>query len=180
MVGFCVLVNEEDEEDADDDDEPFNRTAESGGAGGLHLNRLHDHGSKRDEVAEPSPASRQVSYLPKGSEIIGTLVFEGPLVIDGRVQGDISGRDKIIVDENGVVAADKISAYSVVIGGTVKVNALTGRRVVILATARIAGKVVAEVLSMHEGAQFEGNLLAGKCRDFSHTELSRTGRAPLF
>jgi cytoskeletal protein CcmA (bactofilin family) len=134
------------------------------------------------KVAEPPPASRQDSYLPIGSEIIGTLFFEGPVVVDGHVEGDISGGEKITIDENGVVAADKISADSVVIGGAVNVNTLTGRRVVILATARIVGDcdVVAEVLSMHEGAQFEGKVLAGKCRDLSHTELSRTGRAPLF
>jgi cytoskeletal protein CcmA (bactofilin family) len=155
---------------------------DSGGANGAHLKVPHDPARRPDEVAELSQASEPHSYLPKGSEIIGTLFFEGPVAIDGHVEGDITGGDKIAVGENGLVTADKITADSVVIGGAVKVNKVTGRRVVILATARIAGEchIAAGVLSMHEGAQFEGNVLAGECRDFSHAELLRTRRAPRF
>ncbi len=118
---------------------------------------------RRDESAEQSPASAQDSYLPKGTEITGSLFFQGPAVIDGRVQGEIQGADQIAINENGVVTADKISARSVVIGGVVKVKTIKGRLVKILATGRVVADLAAHLLSIHEGAQFQGNVLAGEC-----------------
>jgi len=120
----------------------------------------------RSEVVEPSPASGQDSYLPKGIEIIGgPLFFEGPVVIDGYVEGDITARDTVVVNENGIVTADKINAGSVVIGGTVKVNTVTGNVIEILATGTVVGDLASQLFCLHEGAQFEGNVQAGECRE---------------
>jgi cytoskeletal protein CcmA (bactofilin family) len=125
---------------------------------------LSNETSRSQAVVEPSLPSRQDSYLPKGTEIIGGLFFEGPVIIDGHVDGDITARDKVVVDQNGVVRADKISAGSVVIGGAVKVNSITGHLIEILATGRVVGDLTSQLFCIHDGAQFEGNVQAGECR----------------
>ena len=111
---------------------------------------------KPDGVAEPSSATRQDSHLAKGTEIIGTLFFEGTVVIDGHVEGEIIGQDKITVGENGFVTANRISAASIVIAGAVKVKTIASRRIEILPTGKVWGDLASPVLSIHEGARFEG------------------------
>lgn len=111
---------------------------------------------KSDGAAEAASAIRQNSNLAKGTEIIGTLFFEGPVTIDGQVEGEITGQDKITVGENGFVTAKKISAASIVIAGTVKVNRIASRRIEILPTGKVWGDLASPVLSIHKGARFEG------------------------
>jgi cytoskeletal protein CcmA (bactofilin family) len=107
-------------------------------------------------ATEPLSATRRDSRLAKGCEIIGTLFFEGPAIIDGQVEGKISGRDEITVGENGSITTDELSAPSVVIAGTVKVKTIASRRVEILPTGRVWGDLTSPILNVHKGAQFEG------------------------
>jgi cytoskeletal protein CcmA (bactofilin family) len=111
---------------------------------------------KLKPVTEPSPVTRRDSRLAKGCEIIGTVFFEGPAIIDGQVDGKISGRDKITVGENGSITSDELSAPSVVIAGSVRVKTIASRRVEILPIGRVWGDLTSTKLNVHEGAQFEG------------------------
>jgi len=111
---------------------------------------------KLKPVTEPLSATWRDSHLAKGCEIIGTVFFEGPAIIDGQVDGKISGRDKITVGENGSITSDELSAPSVVIAGSVRVKTIASRRVEILSTGRVWGDLTSSKLNVHEGAQFEG------------------------
>src|SRR5271154_5236116 len=82
--------------------------------------------------AEPLAATRRDSRITKGSEIIGTVFFAGPAVVDGQMEGEISGEDEITVGEDGSITSDELRAPSVVIAGTVKVKTIASRRVEIL------------------------------------------------
>ncbi|MGA9725798.1 MAG: polymer-forming cytoskeletal protein [Candidatus Binatus sp.] len=110
-------------------------------------------------ATEPLSATRRDSRLAKGCEIIGTVFFEGPAIIDGQVEGKVSGRDKIMVGENGSITTDELSAPSVVIAGTVKVKTIASRRVEILPTGRVWGDLTSPILNLHEGAHFVGRAL---------------------
>jgi cytoskeletal protein CcmA (bactofilin family) len=107
-------------------------------------------------VAETLSATRRDSRLARGCEIIGTVFFEGPAIIDGQVDGKVSGRDKITVGESGSITTDDLSAPSVVIAGTVRAKTIASRRVEILPTGRVWGDLTSPKLNVHEGAHFEG------------------------
>jgi cytoskeletal protein CcmA (bactofilin family) len=107
-------------------------------------------------VTDPLSAIRRDSRLAKGCEIIGTVFFDGPAIIDGHVEGKVSGRGKITVGENGSITTDELSAPSVVIAGTAKVKTIASRSVEILPTGRVWGDLSSPILSLHEGAHFEG------------------------
>ena len=111
---------------------------------------------KLKPVTEPLSATRRDSRLAKGCEIIGTVFFEGPAIIDGQVDGKIGGRDMITVGENGSITSDELNAPSVVIAGSVRVKTIASRRVEILSTGRVWGDLTSPKLNVHEGAQFEG------------------------
>ena len=137
----------------------------------------------KPEIARPQAAAGSSSVVPtqsclgKGSEIIGTVVFEGPIIIDGKVEGNIEGPGKITVGENGSVVTTSLRTDSIVIGGTVKVKSISGRRIEILPTGKVWGDLASPSLLIHEGAQFVGKAFAQQTQRASDAPGTRTRKA---
>ena len=102
------------------------------------------------------PAGEARAYLDKGSKISGKLFFEGPVRIDGQVDGEISASDAVLVGESAVITA-QLKAASVVIAGKVSGDSIAGKRVEIRPTAKVFGNLTTPVLVVHDGALFEGH-----------------------
>jgi len=102
----------------------------------------------------------KILFSPRAPKSLAPCSSRGPVVIDGHVEGEITGQDKITVGENGFVTANKISAASIVIAGAVKVNTIASRRIEILPTGKVWSDLASPVLSIHEGARFEGQAFA--------------------
>jgi cytoskeletal protein CcmA (bactofilin family) len=135
----------------------------------LHQNEGNEISSapqvvKPNGVTDPLAATRRDSRLAKGSEIIGKVFFAGPAVVDGQMEGEISGEGEITVGEDGSIASDELRAPSVVIAGSVKVKTIESRRVEILATGKVWADLASPVLSIHEGAYFEGRAFVPKAK----------------
>ncbi len=93
------------------------------------------------------------SLVIKG-EISGTE----PLYIDGRVEGSINfGDSRITIGRNGDVTAN-ISAKEVVIMGSVKGNIQCTDRLDIRSEGSLIGDVVAERISVEDGAVLKGSV----------------------
>jgi len=107
--------------------------------------------------SQPAPAAGEArAYLDKGSKISGKLFFEGPVRIDGQVDGEISASDAVTVGESAVITA-QVRAASVVIAGKVSGDIIAGKRVEIRPTAKVYGNLTTPVLVVHDGALFEGH-----------------------
>jgi cytoskeletal protein CcmA (bactofilin family) len=104
--------------------------------------------------AAPAPEAR--AYLDKNSKISGKLFFEGPVRIDGQVDGEISASDAVVIGEGAVITA-QVKAASVVIAGKVSGDIIAGKRVEIRPTAKVFGNLTTPVLVVHDGALFEGH-----------------------
>ena len=106
-----------------------------------------------------APASQAISvreaYLGPDSKVEGKLNFQKSARIDGQMDGEILAVD-LIIGENALVTA-QIKAASVRVEGTIKGEIIASRRIEILASARVSGKVTSPILVMHEGAAFEGH-----------------------
>jgi cytoskeletal protein CcmA (bactofilin family) len=94
--------------------------------------------------------------LDRGSKITGKVSFEGPARIDGEVDGEISGKDSVVISESAVVTA-QIRAASVSVAGKVSGDIVATQRIEIRPNAKVSGNITAPVLVVHEGAQFEGH-----------------------
>lgn len=107
---------------------------------------------------QPAPAagSEARAYLDKGSKISGKLFFEGPVRIDGQVDGEISANDAVMVGESAVVTA-QVKAASVVIAGKISGDITASKRIEIRPTAKVFGNLTTPVLVVHDGALFEGH-----------------------
>jgi cytoskeletal protein CcmA (bactofilin family) len=106
------------------------------------------------QALAPAPEAR--AYLDKASKISGKLFFEGPVRIDGQVDGEISASDAVVIGESAVITA-QVKAASVVIAGKVSGDIIAGKRVEIRPTAKVFGNLTTPVLVVHDGALFEGH-----------------------
>jgi len=92
----------------------------------------------------------------------GSLVFSDPvnLRINGKFEGSLTTKGKLIIGKSANVAAD-ISGENIVISGIVRGNIKASVLLNLDATAQVHGDIEAAKLSIEEGAVFNG-----KCGTF--------------
>ncbi|MDR0400327.1 MAG: polymer-forming cytoskeletal protein [Treponema sp.] len=102
------------------------------------------------------------TILSEDIDFIGTLNFEKPFLIRGKLSGEIEARGLLVIDEKAVVEAN-ISASRVVIRGQVRGNVKAREKVELSMTGRLAGNVTAPEILMETGCVFNGLCtMAGK------------------
>jgi cytoskeletal protein CcmA (bactofilin family) len=95
------------------------------------------------------------TILSPDIDFSGTLNFEKPFLIRGRLSGEIAARGLLVVDEEAVVEAD-IRASRVVIRGLVKGNVTASEKVEVTVSGRLEGNVSAPEIFMETGCRFNG------------------------
>lgn len=116
---------------------------------------------------DPSPASapRNATLNTTDQATIGkSLIIKGEvtgseaLYIDGRVEGSINlSGNRVTVGRNGVVNAN-IAAREIVVLGKVRGNLTASDRVDIRTEGSLTGDVVAQRISIEDGAFFKGGI----------------------
>jgi len=117
--------------------------------------------------AEPAPAaaprnavinSAEQATIGKSLVIKGEVTGSESLYIDGRVEGSINlAGNRVTVGRNGVVAAN-INAREIVVLGKVRGNLVASDRVDIRSEGSLTGDVVAQRISIEDGAFFKGGI----------------------
>jgi cytoskeletal protein CcmA (bactofilin family) len=85
----------------------------------------------------------------------GTLNFEKPFLIRGRLSGEIVARGILVVDEEATVDAN-IHGTKVVIRGSVKGDVSASEKVEVTVTGKLMGNIVAPEIMMETGCVFNG------------------------
>jgi cytoskeletal protein CcmA (bactofilin family) len=105
---------------------------------------------------EITPEGKETfTFLARGFEFKGTLIFDGTVRIDGSVAGEIRSNGTIILGEHAVVEGD-VSAGTIVSGGKITGNVVATEKVHFLPTAVLRGDVMAPLVQMDEGVSFHG------------------------
>lgn len=105
-----------------------------------------------------SGASRNV--LSSDVEIKGTVKFTNDLVVDGKIEGEVSSDGNLTVGENARLKAE-IKTATVVVYGKVHGNITAADRVDLKSTAEVVGDIKAKTLSIESGAIFVGKSTVG-------------------
>src|SRR5512146_2126424 len=118
-------------------------------------------------IPEPTPvaAPRNASVNSQDQATIGkSLVIKGEvtgsesLYIDGRVEGSINlAGNRVTIGRNGIVNAN-ITAREIVVLGKVRGNLSASDRVDIRNEGSLTGDVVAQRISIEDGAFFKGGI----------------------
>jgi cytoskeletal protein CcmA (bactofilin family) len=87
----------------------------------------------------------------------GTLRCDSSLRLKGKVQGEISCSRTLVIEEGAEVNA-KVTAANAIVAGKLEGSIVCEGRLEIVATGRVSGELTAGVLSIQEGAFFEGHL----------------------
>lgn len=127
-----------------------------------------------DPVASPPPASAPHSQAPisrpaAGStrnilstdvEIKGTVKFTNDLVVDGKIEGEVSSNGNLTIGENARIKAE-IKTATVVVYGKVQGNITATDRIELKASAEIIGDIKTKTLTIEAGAIFVGKSTVG-------------------
>lgn len=95
------------------------------------------------------------TILSEDINFSGTLIFEKPFLIRGRLSGEINARGLLVVDEAAVVEAN-INASKVVIRGSVKGDVIASEKVEVTISGKLVGNVTAPEIFMETGCVFNG------------------------
>src|SRR6516165_2385357 len=138
-------------------------------------------------AADPPVASRPASAplntqeqatLGKSLVIKGEVTGSESLYIDGRVEGSINlPGNRVTVGRNGVVSAN-ISAREIVVLGKVRGNMTASDRVDIRAEGSLSGDIIAQRISIEDGAYFKGGIDIRKAGQKVNGEAKEVTNAP--
>lgn len=101
--------------------------------------------------------SEPPGVIGKGISIRGNLSGGGDLIIEGMVEGQISLKNHLTIEETGVVRAD-IEAERLTIKGEMSGNIVASEKVAILTNAKVSSDIKAPVVIIEDGARFKGNV----------------------
>lgn len=133
--------------------------------------------------ASPAINTQEQATLGKSLVIKGEVTGSESLYIDGRVEGSITlPGNRVTVGRNGVVSAN-IAAREIVVLGKVRGNITASDRVDIRGEGSLTGDVVAQRISIEDGAYFKGGIdirkpgqkANGESKEAGRTAISETG-----
>jgi cytoskeletal protein CcmA (bactofilin family) len=102
--------------------------------------------------------NQEQATIGKSLVIKGEVTGSESLYIDGRVEGSINlSGNRVTVGRNGVVAAN-INAREIVVIGKVRGNLVASDRVDIRGEGSLTGDVIAQRISIEDGAFFKGGI----------------------
>ena len=133
------------------------------------------YSSQQPVVSARSSATRNV--LSSDVEIKGTVKFANDLVVDGKIEGEITSEGCLTVGENARIKAE-IKTGTIIVYGKVHGNLTATDRVEIKSTAEVVGDIKAKTLSIEAGAIFVGKSTIGTPTQAAATPQPQAKNAP--
>lgn len=96
------------------------------------------------------------TLLGAGSEFKGQINAKGTVRIDGKIEGNVSSEDGVIVGEKGTVKGNVV-AKTALISGKVTGNIQASKRLEVTPTGQLQGDIATPRLAIAEGVIFKGN-----------------------
>ena len=105
------------------------------------------------------PAENAISIIGPGMRIVGDVITDGTVRVEGRVEGTLRAGKGVVLGKEGEVIGD-ILTQDAVIGGRVQGRVVAESRLEMQATCEITGEIRARVshLQLDEGARFNGQI----------------------
>lgn len=105
-------------------------------------------------------ASRQTelgAYLGPGTKVNGKLIFDGPVTIDGEVEGEIVAQANVTVGQQATIKG-KLSAASIIVQGKVLADVQAEKKLEVQPPGSVVGDVTTQSLIIGDGAVLEGHV----------------------
>ncbi|MDL2262518.1 polymer-forming cytoskeletal protein [Bacteroidales bacterium OttesenSCG-928-I21] len=99
--------------------------------------------------------SNNLNIIGNGTSIVGDIVLNGDLRIDGELKGNLNTKSKVVLGSTANIIGEincKNSEISGVVNGKITVDDL----LILRSTAKIYGDIITAKLSVEPGAIFTG------------------------
>lgn len=96
-----------------------------------------------------------LNIIGPGTHITGDLVSDGDFRVDGRIDGHVTVRQRLVLGEQGVITGD-IEAKDATVAGHLKGNIKVEQTLVLKPSSKIDGDIVTDKIIIESGAQFNG------------------------
>jgi cytoskeletal protein CcmA (bactofilin family) len=116
---------------------------------------------KKGAVSFDSPD--KLNVIVEGSKVIGDMITESNLRIDGVVEGNVTAASKVVIGQAGRIKGNLTCGSADIEGnveGVLKVEGLLSLRT----SAVINGEITTAKLQVEEGANFSGNCVMSNHR----------------
>ncbi|MBW2563142.1 MAG: polymer-forming cytoskeletal protein [Deltaproteobacteria bacterium] len=100
---------------------------------------------------------KKITYLGKDLNIKGNISGQDDIQIDGKFEGNLKLKGRLDIQQSARIKGSAV-AKTIYIKGSVEGKLAAGSKMIIDHTARIKGKIFTPVISVVEGAQFNGEL----------------------
>ncbi|UWG95775.1 polymer-forming cytoskeletal protein [Dehalobacter sp. DCM] len=116
--------------------------------------------SKKDNDTKPTirniSSSTNITYLAEDCDLKGSLISDGNVRIDGRIEGTVIVAGDLIIGQSAVLKAN-IQANTVTLAGEVHGNVTITDLLELSPTARLFGDIKTKQLKIDQGAVFIGS-----------------------
>jgi cytoskeletal protein CcmA (bactofilin family) len=102
------------------------------------------------------------TILSPDIEFKGTISFEKPLLIRGKVSGSIEADALLLIDEEAALDVTTIKSPRVIIRGTVRGELISADKVEITSSGRLNGDINTKEIAMEPGCVFNGRCTMGR------------------
>lgn len=112
------------------------------------------------KTAEPSSSADKLNRIVDGTNIVGEIVSDSNIRIDGKVEGTISVKGRLVVGPTGVIKGEVVCENADVegsISGKFSVNGL----LTLKSTANLQCDILTKKLAIEPGATFTGTCAMG-------------------
>jgi len=112
--------------------------------------------TRQEEMQVNNNSGGVHNVLAGGTVVTGTIVTESDFRLDGRIEGDINCKGKIVVGPKGSIKGNIISDHAEILGdveGTIRIK----EKLIFKSTANIKGDVYVQTLEIEPGAHFNGS-----------------------
>lgn len=96
------------------------------------------------------------TMIGEGTEFNGSIVTNGTIRVDGKVEGEVTTEGDIIIGETGKVKANA-KGKNITIAGEINGNIEGTGKLELLPTAKLLGDIKVDDLYVDSGAIFQGN-----------------------
>ena len=118
--------------------------------------------TRQEEIQINNSIGGVHNVLAGGTVVTGTIVTESDFRLDGRIEGDINCKGKIVVGPKGSISGNIISEHAEILGnveGSIRIK----EKLILKSTANIKGEVFIQTLEIEPGALFNGSCtMSGK------------------
>jgi len=115
----------------------------------------------------------RVNKLVEGTKIIGDIISESNIRIDGEVQGNITTSAKVVIGENGLLKGN-LQCQEADIEGRIEGKLMVEGLLILRETSNIQGDIYTNKLHIEEGAIFLGACKMGAVGSHKMTSAPST------